>query len=141
MNGMKGALALVLVLAGVAAGQGDAGDPLLSGSVGTLPASGDMRRPDQLIAGHVRLLGRTLDQAIADLQHSDLRGFTVSYKQMVDSYTALTDQLGEASEALGAAATRVELARAILSGMLPAPHWTSSTAPNWARISIRCGCG
>jgi hypothetical protein len=60
------------------------------------------------------------------MQNADLRGFAASYQQMVNSYTALTDQLGEASEALGAAATRLELARAVLEGMAPAPQLDES---------------
>lgn len=112
-------VSLVALVSRGVAGEEEPNDPTLSGSMGTLPAREDGPPADRLIAGHVRLLARTLDQAIADLQHTDLRGFTESYKQMVDSYTALTDQIGEASEALGAAGTRVELARAILEGMSP----------------------
>lgn len=119
-------VAVGLMLTGIAAGQPGTPDRALSGSVGTLPIRDDDSLPHQLIAGHVRLLGRTLDQAIDHLQHADLRGFAVSYKQMVDSYTALTDQIGEASEALGSAATRIALARSTLTGLSPTPRLDES---------------
>jgi hypothetical protein len=85
-----------------------------TGRLATLPDDREATSGD-LLAGHVHLLSKTLDRAIEDLQHGDLREFARSYQQMVDAYTTLTDHLGGAEEAVGAAAMRVGLARESLA--------------------------
>lgn len=86
-----------------------------SGRVGTLPGQQETAQRGDLLAGHVYLLGKTVDQAIEDLQNGDLRQFAKSYRRMVAAYTTLSDHIGCAAETVGGATMRVELARESLA--------------------------
>lgn len=62
------------------------------GRLGTLPGVEGATASSDALGGHFRLLEKTIDRAISDLQNGDLRAFVVSYKQMVESYVQLADQ-------------------------------------------------
>lgn len=85
------------------------------GRVGTLPDISSAPPAGDVLAGRVHLLSKTLDRAIEDLQHGDLKRFALDYQRMVEAYTTLTDHVGTAAEAIGGAAMRVELARESLA--------------------------
>ncbi len=97
------------------------GEPALAapasptGRFSTLPSGEEGRQRTELLAGHLYLFGKSLDQAINDLQHSDLKAFASSYRRMVASYGQLADQVGDASQALGDASNQIELARRSLA--------------------------
>lgn len=88
-----------------------------AGRVTTLPADDEGRQRSELLAGHIYLFGKTLDQAIDDLQNSDLKAFAKSYQHMVASYGQLADQVGDASQSLGDAANQVVLAKHALANV------------------------
>ena len=116
-SGVSSAVALplgvviVVWLIAVTIGGASAQDGATSGRLGTLASPDSKQQRSRLLAGHVHLLGKTVDQTIEDLQHGRLREFLRSYKQTVDAYNSLTDHVGNASEAIGAASTRLQLAR------------------------------
>lgn len=89
--------------------------PAGGGRVGTLPGLRDALPAGDLLAGRLHLLSKTLDRAVNDLQHGDLKRFAQDYQRMVDAYTTLTDHVGTAAESIGAAGMRVELARESLA--------------------------
>ncbi|MEX1027913.1 MAG: hypothetical protein WD049_07895 [Candidatus Paceibacterota bacterium] len=81
-----------------------------------MPEAGDAQRIG-VLDGHLRLLGKTLTQAIDDLQHGDLKQFAESAKRVVEAYGQVADLVGDAAEATGDASTRVALARKSLQGL------------------------
>lgn len=90
-------------------------DAARRGKVVQLPDanSGDQR--NRLLAGHVHLLNKTIEQAIEDLQHGELREFLKSYRRMVDSYGQLSDHVADAAASIGAAEAQVGLAKRSLT--------------------------
>lgn len=93
----------------VARAQAPMTSPIVAeGRLGTLPGA---QANSEALSGHVRMLERSIDRAISDLQHGDLKAFVQSYKLMVDTYVEVADQLGDASESLGEARAQVIVAR------------------------------
>jgi len=90
-----------------------------AGRITTLPTDDEGRQRSELLAGHIYLFGKTLDEAIEDLQNSDLKAFAKSYRRMVASYGQLADQIGDASQSLGDASNQVALARRTLDRIEP----------------------
>ena len=118
-------LATLLVLLGIGFVGATAGEAQVGEQTGSdVPAAAAggplLPLPDgrnEVLAGRVHLLGKTLDRAIDDLQHVELRQFAQSYKRMVDAYGQLADHVGDASSAIGLARTRVELAKRSLNSL------------------------
>jgi hypothetical protein len=98
----------------------------MQGRLGTLPGVEGVPAPSDALGGHFRLLERTIDRAIADLQNGDLKAFVVSYKLMVETYVQVADQLGDASESLGEAMAQIVLARMSLMATADANATTDS---------------
>jgi len=90
-----------------------------AGRITTLPTDDEGRQRSELLAGHIYLFEKTLDEAIDDLQNSDLKAFAKSYRRMVASYGQLADQVGDASQSLGDASNQVALAKRSLDRIGP----------------------